>query len=400
MNLRNKNILIIISGGIAAYKVCELIRLLKKREANIKVIMTKNATNFITPLTIQTLSQNRVYIDSFEYSNYDIEHISLSDWADLVIVAPATANIIGKFANGIADDLATTTLLATKKPIIIVPSMNTNMYENKSVQRNIETLKNENGVIVVEPESGFLACGVYGKGRYPDNSFIVFEAEKALTKKDLYGIKILITTGPTREFIDPVRFISNRSSGKMGIFLAEEAVKRGAKVLLISGPSRIEPLGNINKIDVTTADEMFEQVKENFKDYDICIFAAAVSDYKPKKMVNKKIKKENENKLLIEFIKNPDILEYVGKNKNENQIVVGFAAETNDVINNARDKLLRKNADIIVANDVTKEGAGFDVDTNIVTIVDKERHIECPLLTKREVANAIYDYIINCLCKN
>lgn len=322
--IKNKNVLIGICGGIAAYKVCELIRLLKKSEANVKVIMTKNAQKFITPLTLQTLSQNRVYTDTFESEYfYDIEHVSLTTWADILVVAPATANIIGKFASGIADDLLTTTFLAFDKPVLIVPAMNSNMLENAIVKQNIHKLKSI-GINFVEPESGFLACGVYGKGRYPENQKILIEIEKLLCSQDLAGKKVLITAGPTREYLDPIRFISNRSSGKMGYALAEEAYKRGSQVTVVSGPVSINTYADIEIIHVQTASQMYHKVKEIYDQYDILIFSAAVADYRPKTTNQNKIKKENKNELTIELIKNPDILKFVGENKKPSQVIVGF----------------------------------------------------------------------------
>jgi len=399
MSLKNKNILIGICGGIAAYKVCELIRFLKKSEANVKVIMTNNAQRFITPLTVQTLSQNRVYLDTFESEYfYDIEHISLTAWADILVVAPATANIIGKFANGIADDLLTTTFLAFNKPILVVPAMNSNMFENKIVQANIQKLK-QVGINVLEPEAGLLACGVYGKGRYPENRKIVIEIERLLEKKDLDGKRVLITAGPTREYLDPVRFISNRSSGKMGFALAEEAYKRGAKVTLVSGPVNIQPYAAIEIVNVETAYEMYEEVKSIKDKYDILIFSAAVADFKPKNFRESKIKKEQEQELQIELQKNPDILKYAGETKKDWQIVVGFSAETENLIENSKKKLYEKNADLIVANNVLQEGAGFNVDTNIVTLISKEKVLELPKLSKEEVAGRIFDFIVDYLCR-
>jgi len=399
MRLKNKNILIGVCGGIAAYKVCELIRLLKKNEANVKVIMTENAQKFITPLTLQTLSQNKVYTDTFESEySYDIEHISLTTWADILVVVPATANIIGKFANGIADDLLTTTFLAFDKPVLIVPAMNSNMFENAIVQQNIQKLKLV-GINFVQPESGFLACGVYGKGRYPENQKILIEIEKLLCSQDLAGKKVLITAGPTREYLDPIRFISNRSSGKMGYALAEEAYKRGAKVTVISGPVNINTYADIEIINVQTAFQMYQKVKDIYMQYDILIFSAAVADYRPKSVSENKIKKENRDELAIELVKNPDILKFVGDNKKPGQIIVGFSAETENVIENSQEKLKTKNADLIVANNVLEEGAGFDVDTNIVRLISKEKIENLPKMSKSEVAERIFDHVLTYLCK-
>ncbi|WAM32599.1 bifunctional phosphopantothenoylcysteine decarboxylase/phosphopantothenate--cysteine ligase CoaBC [Caldicellulosiruptor naganoensis] len=399
MSLKNKNVLIGICGGIAAYKVCELIRLLRKLEANVKIIMTQNAQKFITPLTVQTLSQNRVYLDTFESEySYDIEHISLTNWADILIVAPATANIIGKFANGIADDLLSTTFLAFNKPILVVPAMNSNMFENRIVQANIQKLK-QMGINVLEPDAGLLACGVYGKGRYPENQKIIIEIERLLEKKDLEGKSILITAGPTREYLDPVRFISNRSSGKMGFALAEEAYKRGAKVTLISGPVNIQTYADIKIINVETASQMYDEVKKMKDEHDILIFSAAVADFRPKNFKESKIKKDQWQNLHIELEKNPDILKYAGETKKDWQIVVGFSAETENVVENSQKKLYEKNADLIVANNVLQEGAGFDVDTNIVTLISKDKILEFSKLTKREVASKIFDFIVDYLCR-
>ncbi|ADQ07414.1 phosphopantothenoylcysteine decarboxylase/phosphopantothenate/cysteine ligase [Caldicellulosiruptor hydrothermalis 108] len=399
MRLKNKNILIGVCGGIAAYKVCELIRLLKKNEANVKIIMTKNAQKFITPLTLQTLSQNKVYTDTFESEYfYDIEHISLTTWADILVVAPATANIIGKFANGIADDLLSTTFLAFDKSVLIVPAMNSNMFENAIVKQNIHKLKSV-GINFVEPESGFLACGVYGKGRYPENQKILIEIEKLLCSQDLAGKKVLITAGPTREYLDPIRFISNRSSGKMGYAIAEEAYKRGAQVTVVSGPVSINTYADIEIIHVQTASQMYQKVKEIYEQYDILIFSAAVADYRPKTTNETKIKKENTDELVIELIKNPDILKFVGENKKPGQIIVGFSAETENVLENSQKKLEEKNADLIVANNVLEEGAGFDVDTNIVTLISKEKVENLPKMSKSEVAKRIFDHVVTYLCK-
>lgn len=399
MRLKNKNVLIGICGGIAAYKVCELIRLLKKNEANVKVIMTKNAQKFITPLTLQTLSQNKIYTDTFESEySYDIEHISLTTWADILVVAPATANIIGKFANGIADDLLSTTFLAFDKPVLIVPAMNSNMFENAIVQQNIQKLKLV-GINFVEPESGFLACGVYGKGRYPENQKILIEIEKLLCNQDLAGKKVLITAGPTREYLDPIRFISNRSSGKMGYALAEEAYKRGAQVTVVSGPVSINTYADIEIIHVQTASQMYQKVKDIYAQYDILIFSAAVADYRPKITNQTKIKKEDRDELVVEIVKNPDILKFVGENKKPGQIIVGFSAETENVLENSQKKLEAKNADLIVTNNVLEEGAGFDVDTNIVTLISKEKIENLPKMNKSEVAKRIFDHVLTYLCK-
>ncbi|KYO66747.1 bifunctional phosphopantothenoylcysteine decarboxylase/phosphopantothenate--cysteine ligase CoaBC [Thermovenabulum gondwanense] len=392
--LKGKFILLGVTGSIAAYKACELTRLFKKRGAYVQVVMTESACKFVAPLTFQILSENPVIKDMFkEPSNWEVEHVSLADKTDIFVIAPATANIIAKLASGIADDMLTTTFLATKATKIIVPAMNVNMYENPITQRNINILK-KNGCYVIEPDEGFLACGKVGKGRFPAPEDIIDYVEKvAVKQEDLKGIKILITAGPTREYFDPVRFISNRSSGKMGYKIAEAALERGAEVALISGPVSISPPEKLHLFHkVETAEEMKNKVNELFQWADVIIKAAAVSDYRPKHKSEHKIKKSDEE-IVIELVKNPDILKELGEKKGE-KILVGFAAETDLPEGNAREKLIKKNLDMIVLNDVTKQGAGFEVDTNIVKILYKSGKIEeFPLLSKKEVAHLILDRI-------
>ncbi len=391
---KDKTVVIGVSGGIAVYKTLDVISRLKKLGVNVNVIMTKSATEFVTPLSFQSLSQNYVVCDMFEDpKTWDVEHISLAKRADVFLMAPATANVIGKMANGIADDMLTTTVMATKAKVLIAPAMNTNMYENPIVQRNINTLK-ELGYNFVEPESGRLACGDIGKGKLATPETIVDEVVKLLsTKQDLKGKSIIITAGPTMESIDPVRFISNRSSGKMGYAIASQAINRGANVTLISGPTNLTPPQNLKKlIRIESAKDMYDAVIENFDKNEVIIKSAAVADYKPKDYSNKKIKKSNDD-LSIELDRNKDIAYEIGKIKKE-KILVGFAAETNDLIENAKGKVQKKNLDFIVANDLTKEGAGFGVDTNIVKIIDKQGNItEYPKMKKEEVANVILDKI-------
>ncbi|SHH09790.1 bifunctional phosphopantothenoylcysteine decarboxylase/phosphopantothenate--cysteine ligase CoaBC [Tepidibacter thalassicus] len=392
--LSGKNIVLGVSGGIAVYKACDIVSRLKKLNANVKVIMTKSATEFVTPLTFQSLSQNFVITDMFkEPKTWDVEHISLAQWADLFLIAPATANIIGKIANGIADDMLSTTVMATKAEVVIAPAMNTNMYENKIVQDNISKLI-KFGYKFIEPESGRLACGDVGKGKLASPENIVKEIIEIFTdKKDLNEKNILITAGPTIESIDPVRYITNRSSGKMGYSIAAEAVKRGANVTLISGKTNLDiPVGVKKFIEVESADDMYNVVMENLENNDIIIKSAAVADYKPKYKQSKKIKKSDED-LCIELDRNYDILKEIGKMK-KNKVLVGFAAETNDLIENAKKKIKNKNLDFIVANDLTQEGAGFGVDTNIVKIIDKNGNIEqYPKMSKSDIANIILDKI-------
>ena len=392
--LKDKTVVIGVSGGIAVYKTLDVVSRLRKLGVNVNVIMTKSATEFVTPLSFQSLSQNYVVCDMFEDpKTWDVEHISLAKRADVFLIAPATANVIGKIANGIADDMLTTTVMATKAKVLIAPAMNTNMYENPILQRNINTLK-ELGYNFVEPESGRLACGDTGKGKLASPETIVDEVVKLLSKgQDLKGKSIIVTAGPTIESIDPMRYITNRSTGKMGYSIAKEAIERGADVTLITGPTNLTPPQNLKKlIKIESANDMYEAVLENLDENDVVIKSAAVADYKPKNYSNKKIKKSDDD-LVIELDRNKDIAQEIGKIKN-NKILVGFAAETNDLIENASLKIKKKNLDFIVANDLTKEGAGFGVDTNIVKIIDKEGNItEYPKMKKEEVANIILDKI-------
>ena len=391
--LKDKTVVIGVSGGIAVYKTLDVVSRLRKLGVNVNVIMTKSATEFVTPLSFQSLSQNYVVCDMFEDpKTWDVEHISLAKRADVFLIAPATANVIGKIANGIADDMLTTTVMATKAKVLIAPAMNTNMYENPILQRNINTLK-ELGYNFVEPESGRLACGDTGKGKLASPETIVDEVVKLLSKdQDLKGKSIIVTAGPTVESIDPMRYITNRSTGKMGYSIAKEAIERGADVTLITGPTNLTPPQNLKKlVKIESAKDMYEAVLENLDENDVVIKSAAVADYKPKNYSNKKIKKSDDD-LVIELDRNKDIAQEIGKIKN-NKILVGFAAETNDLIENASLKIKKKNLDFIVANDLTKEGAGFGVDTNIVKIIDKEGNItEYPKM-KEEVGNIILDKI-------
>lgn len=389
-----KNVVIGVSGGIAVYKVLDVVSKLKKLNINVNIIMTKSATQFVTPLSFQSLSQNYVVCDIFDDpKTWDVEHIALAKKADLFLVAPATANIIGKIANGIADDMLTTTIMATNAKIVIAPAMNTNMYKNKILQKNIKTLK-DLGYHFIDPDSGRLACGDIGEGKLANTDKIVDEVVKILYKEnDLEGKKILITAGPTRESIDPMRYITNRSTGKMGYNIAIEAIKRGAKVTLISGPTNLEvPKGLHKFIQIESAKQMYDEVITNLDDNDVIIKSAAVADYKPINYSDKKIKKSDDD-LYLKLERNKDIAKEIGKLKKD-KILVGFAAETDDIIENAKSKVIKKNMDFIVANDLTKEGAGFSVDTNIVKIIDKEGDItDYPIMKKEEVANIILDKI-------
>jgi len=390
-NLQEKNIIVGVTGGIAAYKSCELVRGLIKKDASVQVVMTKNATEFITPLTLQTLSGKKVAINTFDLEwESDIGHITLADNADLIVVAPATASFIGKVANGIADSLLSTIILATKAPIVLCPAMNVNMYENPAVQENIEKLR-DRGLFVMEPGEGDLACGWEGKGRLPDIDIILHEIERTLTPHDMTDERVLITAGATREFIDSVRFISNPSSGKMGYALAKEASNRGAQVLLIAGKTNLCPIPGVKTINIESSEEMYDSVMENLDWSTIVIKAAAVGDYTPTKPENGKIKKNEQDKIL-ELKRTKDILHEIGMKKN-GRIVIGFAAETDDLINNAKGKLKKKNADMIVANDVSKSGAGFEEDTNIAHLVYGDSSQELPLMPKSDLAKIIFNKI-------
>lgn len=391
---KSKTVVLGVSGGIAAYKSLDIISKLKKKGIDVHVIMTQAATEFVSELSFQSLSQNPVIVDMFkEPKSWEIQHISLAEKADLFVVAPATANIIGKIANGIADDMLSTTILATKAPILIAPAMNTNMFDNIIVQKNISSLK-EMGYVFVEPDEGRLACGVTGKGKLADTDKIVDYIEMMLhEQKDLKGKKVLVTAGPTREDIDPVRFISNRSTGKMGYSIARAARNRGAEVTLVSGPTNLKQPEGIRFISVYSAEEMYCSVKEHFDDADILIKSAAVGDYKPKTKSEIKVKKSDSD-MKIELTRNKDILFELGKVK-KSQIVVGFAAETNELLKNAKAKIDKKNLDFIVANDVTMEKSGFGTDTNTVNIIKKNGEIiSLPNMLKEEVAHKILDVIL------
>ncbi len=387
-----KKIILGVTGGIAAYKSCELVRSLVKEDASVQVIMTQNAMEFITPLTLQTLSGNRVATKTFDLGwESEIGHISLADSADLIVVAPATASFIGKIASGIADTLLSNVILATLSPIIICPAMNVNMYNNQAVQENLEKLRNR-GFIIVEPAEGGLACGWEGKGRLPDIPDIMNAIEKALSPKDFRGERVLVTAGATREFIDSVRFISNPSSGKMGYALAKEGLMRGAEVVLVSGKTNLTPPDGVRVVDVVSAGDMFESVMEHLEWSTIVIKAAAVGDYAPSEKINGKIKKD-ESGMLLNLRRTKDILKAVGESKN-GRFVVGFAAETDNLLKHAKDKLKSKNADLFIANDVSISGSGFESDTNIIHFVYRDGSTEMmPQAAKSEIARKVFDKI-------
>lgn len=395
-NFENKNILLGVTGGIAAYKSLEIVSRLKKLGAEIDVIMTEAATEFVQPLSFRSLSHNPVVVDMFtEPKRWDVKHIDLAEKADLCLVAPATANIIGKIANGIADDMLSTTVMAVRTPVFLAPAMNHNMYENSVVQQNLKKLK-QLEYQILEAESGYLACGTEGKGRLLAPEKIVKRITKYLLKKDdLSGYKVLVTAGGTQEPLDPIRYLGNHSSGKMGYALAQEAVKRGAEVRLVTAPTSLDFPSNVEVTQVQTTGEMHQAVMKLQAEQDVIIKAAAVADYRPEIREENKIKKDNSD-LELKLKRNPDILAELGEVK-ENKILVGFAAESEKLVANARSKLKKKNLDLIVANDITAKEAGFAADTNQVIMISEEEEIELPNLPKPEVAARLLDKISNIL---
>ncbi len=395
--LSNTTIIVGVTGGIAAYKACDVVSKLKKLNANIHVIMTESACEFVQPMTFQTLSNNFVINDMFkEPKTWEVEHIELAKRADAFLIVPATANFIGKLAAGIADDMLTTTVMATRAPVIIAPAMNTNMYTNRIVQANIGALQ-DLGYKFIEPASGRLACGDIGAGKLADVddivAYMVDFFEKEAQVKDLVGRRIMISAGPTIEAIDPVRYITNRSSGKMGYAIAKRAVARGAQVTLVSGKTDLDvPNGLVKYISIESADDLYENLVREFEANDVVIQSAAVADYKPKSYSDKKIKKKDSD-LSIELCRNKDVAQELGKIKGD-KVLVGFAAETNDVLENATKKIKKKNLDFIVANDLTMQGAGFSTETNIVKIIEADGRInEYPKLLKSEVGDIILDKV-------
>ena len=381
-----------VTGGIAVYKACELLRLLQKRGIDVFVVMTQNACRFVAPLTFETLSGHPVAVDTFDRpQTWEVEHIALAKRADLFLIAPATANIMGKMACGIADDMLSTTVMATRAPVLVAPAMNTGMWENAAVQQNVKTLR-ARGVEIVAPVSGHLACGDSGAGKLEDVAVIAERAcELLFAKKDMEGLRVMVTAGPSREALDPVRYISNRSSGKMGYAIAQAAQKRGAEVTLLSGPVAIEAPQGVKLVPFTTTQELLDRASELAQEQDLLIQAAAPADYRAKEIAPQKIKKQGGEPMTFTLVENPDVAATLGKAKRSGQVFVGFAAETNDVLAHARDKLARKNLDMIVANDVTRPGAGFDVDTNIVTLITKDGQEALPMMSKTEVAQRILD---------
>jgi len=391
--LKGKKIVLGVTGGIAAYKAAELVRELVRSGAEVFVVMTRGAQEFITPLTLQTLSGNKVATELFSLlEESEIGHISLADRADILVIAPATANIIGKIAGGIADDMLSTVVMATQAPVLLAPAMNVHMWENTITQENIQKLR-ARGYHFIDPEAGELACGYEGKGRLAELPAIVEEVQTLLSPKDYSGETLLVTAGPTEEPIDPVRFLSNRSSGKMGFAVSRAARRRGAQVTLVSGPTALTPPPHVRFIPVRTAAQMRGAVLENLQAASIVVMAAAVSDFRPQGTREEKIKKSKAN-LNLPLELNPDILYEAGQKKGT-RLLIGFAAETHDLLQNAQQKLAEKNLDLIVANDVSLPGAGFAVDTNIVKLIDRRGNIEeLPLMGKEEVADLILDRVV------
>jgi len=398
--LQGKSVVLGVTGGIAVYKAVELLRLMIKAGADVHVIMTRSAQEFVTPLTFQTLSGNPVHTELFNLiQEQDIGHISLADSADLVLIAPATANFIGKVANGIADDLLSTTVMATKAKVLFVPAMNTNMWENPLYRENQKHLE-ELGYHFVEPAYGELACGWQGQGKMPDPQVIFNSVHALVGSQDFVGKTFLVTAGPTREEIDPVRFLSNYSSGKMGFAIARAARDRGARVILVSGPVHLADPKGVETIHVTSAQEMYREVMDKVTEADVVIKAAAVADFRPVARGEQKTKKGDAETMAIALQRNPDILTELGQQKGS-RILVGFAAETEELLRYAREKLQKKNLDMLVANDVTQDGAGFDGETNIVRLLTPDGETEeLPLMTKNEVAESLLDRILRLLPKD
>ena len=391
--LKGKTVLLGVTGGIAAYKIANLASALVKLHADVNVIMTQNATNFINPITFESLTGNKCIVDTFDRNfKFKVEHIALAELADVFMVAPASANVIGKIANGIADDMLTTTFMACKKKKILAPAMNTNMYENPIVQDNIKKLKGY-GMEIIEPATGYLACGTTGSGKLPDEKILLeYILREIAYEKDLSGKSVLVTAGPTREAIDPVRFISNHSTGKMGYAIARCASLRGARVILVSGPVSLEPPLFAELVPVVSAEDMHNAVMKYKDEADIIIKSAAVADYTPVAASSEKIKKQDGD-MRIELRRTKDILKELGQSRRENQFICGFAMETENLIENAVKKLESKNVDMIVANSLKTEGAGFCTDTNVVTLIKKDGKTELPLMSKTDVAMKILDEV-------
>ena len=396
--LKGKTVVLGVTGSIAAYKIANLASSLVKLHADVHVIMTKNATNFINPITFETLTKNKCMTDTFDRNfMYNVAHVSIADKADVMLVAPASANIIAKMAHGIADDMLSTTYLAMKCPVIVSPAMNVNMFTNPVVQRNIKTLE-EFGVTVIPPDNGYLACGYTGAGKMPSEQVLLDYILRVIAKeKDLAGKRVLVTAGPTRESIDPVRFITNHSTGKMGYAVARQAMLRGAEVTLVSGPVSIDPPPFVRVVNVSSAKDMFEAVKVNFADADIIIKTAAVADYTPESTADEKIKK-SDGSLSIQMKRTADILKWLGENKRDGQVLCGFSMETENMLENSRAKLQKKNADLIAANSLRDEGSGFGTDTNHLVLIKRDGVTDLPLLSKSDAADRLLDELLT-MCR-
>lgn len=392
--LRGKCVVLGVTGSIAAYKIASLASALVKLHADVNVIMTKNATNFINPITFETLTGNKCLVDTFDRNfQFNVEHVALAKRADIFLVAPASANVIGKIAGGIADDMLTTTIMACKAPKLISPAMNTNMFENPIVQDNLKKLQNF-GYEVIQPASGYLACGDTGAGKMPEpETLLAYILRTIACEKDMVGKKVLVTAGPTQEPVDPVRFITNHSTGKMGYAIAENCMRRGAEVTLVSGPVQIAPPLCVRVIPVVTAADMAVAVKECYQEQDIIIKTAAVADYRPAHPADEKVKKKDD-KSVMELERTEDILAYLGAHRKDGQFICGFSMETENMLENSRAKLAKKNVDMIVANNLKVAGAGFGTDTNVVTIITKDDNRQLERMSKAEVAASIVDEIL------
>ena len=392
--LKGKTVVLGVTGSIAAYKIANLASMLVKAHCDVHVIMTKNATNFINPITFETLTNHKCLVDTFDRNfEFQVEHVSLAQKADLMMIAPASANVIGKVAHGIADDMLTTTIMACSSKVIFSPAMNTHMYENPILQDNLKILK-KYGYEIVDPAVGYLACGDTGAGKMPEpDTLYQYILRDLAREKDLKGLKIMVTAGPTQESIDPVRYITNHSSGKMGYAIARNAMQRGADVTLVSGPVALAPVPFVRTIPVTTAQEMFEAVRDNLDAQDILIKSAAVADYRPSQVSEEKVKK-SDGEMSIELERTQDILGYVARHRREDQVICGFSMETQNMLENSRKKLDKKNLDMIAANNLKDAGAGFATDTNLITIITEKEEKALPLLTKDEAAHELLSYIL------
>ena len=394
MRLAGKTVVLCVTGGIAAYKAADLTSKLRQAGAAVRVLMTESATQFISPMTFETLSGYRAVVDTFDRNfAWEVEHISLAKAADVFVIAPATANVIAKAAHGIADDMVTTTLLATKAPVVIAPAMNTGMYDNPVTQQNLQTLR-ERGFHIIDPAAGRLACGDTGRGKLPDTPTLMHGIEQAITPQDLRGQRVLVTAGPTQEAMDPVRFLSNHSTGKMGYAVAARAAMRGADVTLVSGPTALDTPEGVQRVDIVSARDMYDAVLSRADRQDMIIKAAAVGDYRPAETASEKLKK-GDGEMTVALARNPDILAELGRRKHPGQLLCGFAMETQNLLDNAADKLRRKNCDMLVANSLRDKGAGFGTDTNVATLLFADGRRETPpLMSKEDLADIILDRLL------